>query len=256
VTATGVSENAEGLCKQRKLLRVLVSQQVVLRSKREYGAGTHYQKDKYVYVLSTTKTSRKVSGMSTQIEIVAHLGRLVRAERARLGYTSVQKASEAADIGNYRTLGQFELGHTMPQPPNRAKIETLLMWRDGSLTEALSKDVDELTFDWFRDWEKEERVTEAAQLTDEALLTDVIKRLDKIRLEAARVPELEARVRELEARLAEQGPHGDVIANVTEREGDLFGKRTPAQNGPKMAYDLAAHTPRSGKKVDPRKSAR
>lgn len=243
-----MSENAGGLCKQLKLLPLWRPQQVALRSKREYRAGTHYQKDEYDYVLSTTETLMEGSGMSTQIEIVAHLGRMVRAERARLGYTSVQKASDAADIGNYRTLGQFELGHTMPQPPNRAKIETLLMWRDGSLTEALSKDVDELTFEWFRDWEKDEPVTAASDLTDEALLTELIKRLDSIRLKIVKAEELEAERRQ-------GNPTGFLDADVL---GSVAGviKGTPAQNGPQLAYELAAHTPRGGKKVDPRKAKR
>jgi len=171
--------------------------------------------------------------------LVAHLGQLVRAERARLGYTSVEKAAEAAGIGNFKTLAQFELGHTFPQSTNRSKIEDLLMWRDGSLTEALKKDQDELTFEWFRDWEKEEPVSAAADLTDEALLLEVIKRMDRWRMTLGSVASLQ-----------------DAVDVGKLASGGADFKGTPAQVAHQNAYDLAAHTPRGGKKVDPRKATR
>lgn len=179
-----------------------------------------------------------MSNPAPPTEMVAHLGRLVRAERLRLGYKSAQKASDAAGIKNYRTLGQFELGHSMLSPVNRSKVEELLMWRGGSLTEALDKPFDELTFEWFRDWEREEPVSEAAQLTDEALLTELIKRLDPIRLKLVRLAELE-------------DAQGDTV-----QVGIKAPTQTPAELNHQNSYDLAAHTPRSGKKVDPRKATR
>lgn len=216
-----------------------LQQQVEKHPQSEYGAGIHHQKNGYSYVLPHIRITRKVWDMSTPPkELVAHLGQLVRAERARLGYTSVEKAAEAAGIGNFKTLAQFELGHTFPQSTNRSKIEDLLMWRDGSLTEALKKDQEELTFDWFRDWEKEEPASAASELTDEALLLEVIKRMDRWRMAL--------------------GPVAEVVqlqATVHEGKSAAYEKRTPAQSNHE-AYDLAAHTPRGGKKIDPRKATR
>jgi len=169
---------------------------------------------------------------------------MVRAERARLGYTSAEKASTAAGMKNYKTLSQFELGHTMPNAANRSLVEDLLMWRDGSLTEALSKEPDEVTFEFLRDWEKEEPVTAAADLSDEALLTELIKRLDRIRLQVAGAPAVVADVEAV------------VRGGKSASGGADFGKRTPAERLHQSAYDLAAHTPRGGKKVDPRKATR
>lgn len=176
--------------------------------------------------------------MSTPPETVAHLGRLVRAERARLGYTSIRKAAEAAGLKNYKTLSEFELGRTMPNSTNRALIEDLLMWRVGSLTDASAKNPDEVSLEFMRDWEREEPATAASELTDEALLTELIKRLDKIRLKVARVDEV------------------DAVDVVKSAGGGADFKGTPAQLNHQNAYDLAAHTPRGGKKVDPRKATR
>ena len=173
--------------------------------------------------------------MSSQTEIVKTIGQLVRAERAHLGYSSIVRAAESVGM-NYKTLAQLELGRTMPYAANQAKIEELLMWRSGSLAEALKQDPESLSFDWFRDWEKEEPATAASELTDEALMTEVIKRMDGWRLKLARLDELEALVREV-------GP------------ASVEGQQTPAQANHE-AYDLAAHTPRGGKKVDPRKATR
>lgn len=178
-------------------------------------------------------------------EVVAHVGRMVRAERARLGYTSVEKATSAAGIKSYKTLAQFELGKSMPNAATRALIEDLLMWRDGSLTEALKQDdLEVLSFEWFRDWEKEEPVSAAADLSDEALLTELIKRLDRIRLQVAGAPAVVADVEAV------------VRGGKSASGGADFGKRTPAEMVHQSAYDLAAHTPRGGKKVDPRKATR
>ena len=148
--------------------------------------------------------------MSNPAEMVAHLGRMVRAERARLGYTSVEKAASAAGMKNYKTLSQFELGRTMPNAANRSLVEDLLMWRDGALTDALSKEPGDVTFEFVRDWEKEEPATAASELTDEALMTEVIKRMDGWRLKLARLDELEVLVREV-------GP------------SSVEGQQTPAQ---------------------------
>lgn len=181
-------------------------------------------------------------------EIVAHLGRMVRAERARLGYASIEQAAEMAGMKTYKTLNQFELGHTMPYAANRSKIENLLMWRDGSLTEALTKDPGEVSFDFMRDWEKEEPASSASELTDESLITEMIKRLEGWRMKLARLDELEA---------AQTERDGVVLAEKIGLDASVFeGRGTPAQQSPAELYNLAAHAPRSGKPVDPRKATR
>ena len=188
--------------------------------------------------------------MSSQTEIVKTIGQLVRAERAHLGFSSIVRAAESVGM-NYKTLAQLELGRTMPYAANQAKVEEMLMWRSGSLSEAMEQDPDSLSLEWFRDWEKEEPATAAAELTDEALMTEVIKRMDRWRLKLSRLDELEAFVSGVE--------DAPAPSRKSASGGADFGKRhhvTPAEKNHQNAYDLAAHTPRTGKKVDPRKATR
>lgn len=187
--------------------------------------------------------------MSTHSEIVAHLGRMVRAERARLGYTSVEKAATAAGMKNYKTLSQFELGRTMPNATNRSLIEDLLMWKDGSMTAALGKQPDEVTFDTMRDWEKEEPVSAASELTTDELLVELVKRMGELRLLVAAAEQITGAPLEVNTEKP-TAPESKLASGGADFKG------TPAQVSHQNAYDLAAHTPRGGKKVDPRKATR
>jgi DNA-binding transcriptional regulator YiaG len=186
-------------------------------------------------------------------EMVSHLGRLVRSERGRLGYKSAERAADAAGIKNYKTLAQFELGKTMPNSTNRALIEELLMWQDGALTDALSKTTEEVTLDTLRDWEKEEPASAASELTDDDLIVEVIKRMGVWRLKLAAAEQITGGAIEPGS---ERVAGGTVGGGKSASGGVDFGKRTPAERVHQSAYDLAAHTPRGGKKVDPRKATR
>jgi hypothetical protein len=105
--------------------------------------------------------------------MLAHIGRLARQRRGDLGFTGRIPFAQSIGIGE-ASLKTFELGHTEPNPHNKAKIETGLFWKPGIISDVL---------DWADDGRMGPAEVDMPYLDgrDLELLTEVIRRLERYR---------------------------------------------------------------------------
>lgn len=118
--------------------------------------------------------------------MLSHLGRLARQRRGEIGFTGRIPFAKAIGIGE-ASLKTFELGRTEPNTHNKAKIERGLQWKEGiigsllDLAEYGQTEPSEIGMCHLEGREIPEPVSRASELDDVELLTELIRRLERLR---------------------------------------------------------------------------
>jgi transcriptional regulator with XRE-family HTH domain len=123
------------------------------------------------------------------------LGRLAKQRREQIGLGRVAMAKEAG-IGSDSTIQQFEFGQRMPRGKTLRLMEAILRWKAGVIDDVLERveggdlSADFLDMDYL-DAAKEPFASgviqdvRAGELTDDELLLELIRRLEKWRSDLA-----------------------------------------------------------------------